>query len=63
MATTSIFSNLDYWRRIFGFFMNCAASLKISALLGEDRGDEAGQMLCDLPCDLHPDSETTRPVF
>jgi Na+-driven multidrug efflux pump len=48
IAATAVFTNLDNCGRAFGFFMNCAASSKISALLGEDRGDEAGQILCDL---------------
>jgi Na+-driven multidrug efflux pump len=48
MAAISLFSNLDNCGRAFGFFMNCAASSKISALLGVDAGSEAGQLMCDL---------------
>jgi Na+-driven multidrug efflux pump len=48
MSAISLYSNLDGASRAFGFFMNCAASSRISALLGQDRGAEAGQLICDL---------------
>ena len=34
MAAVSLFTNIDNIGRAFGFFMNCAASQKISSLFG-----------------------------
>lgn len=48
MAALSLFGNLDGIGRAFGFFMNCSASQKISSLFGEKKGEEAGQVICDL---------------
>jgi Na+-driven multidrug efflux pump len=48
MAAISVFSNLDNVGRAFGFFLMCAATSKISALFGEHRDSEAGQLICDL---------------
>ena len=48
MAAVSLFTNIDNIGRAFGFFMNCAASQKISSLFGEGKGEEAGQVICDL---------------
>lgn len=48
MAAISLYTNLDNVGRAFGFFMNCAASQKISSLFGEKKGGEAGQVICDL---------------
>ncbi|KAH0786475.1 MatE family protein [Histomonas meleagridis] len=48
MSAISIYSNLDNIGRAFGFFMLTTASSKISALFGELKGEEAGQVICDL---------------
>jgi Na+-driven multidrug efflux pump len=48
IASISIYSNLDNSGRAFGFFMNCAASSRISALIGEGHGAEAAQLISDL---------------
>jgi Na+-driven multidrug efflux pump len=48
MAAISVFANLDSIGRAFGFFLMCAATSKISALFGEHRDSEAGQVVCDL---------------
>ncbi|OHS95282.1 MatE family protein [Tritrichomonas foetus] len=48
MAAVSMFTNLDNIGRAFGFFMNCSASQKISSLYGQKKGDETGQVICDL---------------
>lgn len=48
MAAVSLFTNLDNVGRAFGYFMNCSASQKISSLFGENKHDEAGQVICDL---------------
>ena len=48
MSAISLYSNLDNIGRAFGFFLNTAASSKISALFGENQGSEAGQVFCDL---------------
>jgi Na+-driven multidrug efflux pump len=48
IAAVSVFSIIDTLGRSFGFFMNCAATSKISGLFGENRGSEAGQVVCDL---------------
>ena len=48
MSAISLYSNLDMIGRAFGFFMNTAATQRISALFGESKGDEAGQVICDL---------------
>ncbi|OHS95705.1 MatE family protein [Tritrichomonas foetus] len=48
MAAISLYSNLDMIGRAVGFFMLTAASQRISSLFGENKGDEAGQVICDL---------------
>jgi Na+-driven multidrug efflux pump len=48
MAAISVFANLDSIGRAFGFFVMCAASSKLSALFGEHRTGDAGQVICDL---------------
>lgn len=48
MSAISLYSNLDMIGRAFGFFLLSAASQKISGLFGENKGDEAGQLICDL---------------
>ena len=48
MSAISLYSNLDNIGRAFGFFLNTAASSKISALFGQNQGSEAGQVFCDL---------------
>jgi Na+-driven multidrug efflux pump len=48
IAAVSVLSNLDNIGRSVGFFLNCAATSKISALFGENRENEAGQLICDL---------------
>lgn len=48
MSAISLYSNLDNIGRAFGFFLLTTASSKISGLFGEGKGDEAGQVICDL---------------
>lgn len=48
MSAISLYSNLDNIGRSFGFFLNTAASGKISALFGAGEEAEAGQVICDL---------------
>ncbi|OHT06423.1 MatE family protein [Tritrichomonas foetus] len=48
MAAISCYSNLDNIGRAFGFFMLAGASSKISSLFGENKGEEAAQVICDL---------------
>lgn len=48
MSAVSLFSNVDGIGRAFGFFLLTAASSKISSLFGENKGDEARQVICDL---------------
>ena len=48
MSAISLYSNLDMIGRAFGFFLLSAASQIISGLFGENKGDESGQLICDL---------------
>lgn len=48
MSAISLYSNLDMIGRAFGFFLLTAAAQKISGLFGQSKGDEAGQLVCDL---------------
>lgn len=48
VSAVSLFTNLDNIGRAFGFFLNCAATAKISAMIGQKRQNEAGQIVCDL---------------
>lgn len=48
VTAVSTYSNFDTIGRAFGFFLNVAASTKISALFGAGRADEAPQVVADL---------------
>ena len=48
VTAVSTYSNFDTIGRAFGFFLNVAASTKISQLFGAGRGDEAPQVVADL---------------
>jgi Na+-driven multidrug efflux pump len=48
MSAISVFQNLDNMSRAVGFFLNCAVTSKLSALFGERRESETGQVVCDL---------------
>ena len=48
VSAISLYTNLDGIGRAFGFFLNCGVTQKISGLIGENRGDEGGQVISDL---------------
>ncbi|EAX96185.1 hypothetical protein TVAG_000140 [Trichomonas vaginalis G3] len=48
LAAVSTYSPFDYIGRAFAFFLTVSGASKISALLGEGKGEETSQVICDI---------------